>query len=98
MPESAAQSPALHRVLSLLLDDPTQGYTAYDLMRLARVSSATLFPVISTLRRRKVLDAHFAPQAGGPERREYRLAAHAHDRARELLAQSTEPPQPRRGD
>jgi PadR family transcriptional regulator, regulatory protein PadR len=67
----------LERVLKVLIADPAAPHYGYDLIRAARVTSGTLYPMLARLHQQGLVESEWEPQqhdAGGrPPRKYYRL-------------------------
>jgi DNA-binding PadR family transcriptional regulator len=88
-PES---SPQTRSVLRALHDEPGWSY-GYDISRLTGIKSGTLYPMLSRLAERGLLEATWEqPTAEGrPPRHLYRLTDAGADLARSLRAESVAP-------
>jgi PadR family transcriptional regulator, regulatory protein PadR len=82
----------LARVFRVLITDPTAQHYGYDLMKAARLSSGTLYPMLARLQHEGLVDSEWEAQrpdaAGRPPRRYYRLTAEGQRVARLELAQA----------
>ena len=67
----------LERVLRVFLADPSARHHGYDLMKAARLSSGTLYPMLARLHDQGLLTAAWEAQAGDvggrPPRKYYQL-------------------------
>ena len=92
-PES---SPQTLRVFEALLAEPASWQYGYALSRQTGLKSGTLYPLLSRLAQRGVLDARWQPpaQPGRPPRHAYRLTATGERVARARLAASRDRPLP----
>lgn len=65
---------AEQRILDVLRNYPKDGCWGYDLMRLARVRSGRMYPILARLETEGVVESWWAWAAEpGPRRRRYRL-------------------------
>jgi len=80
----------LERVLRVLVADPAAMHYGYDLMKAARLSSGTLYPMLARLQQEGLVDSEWEeprPDAGGrPPRKYYQLTAEGARVARLELA------------
>jgi PadR family transcriptional regulator, regulatory protein PadR len=87
----------LERVLRVLIADPSAPHYGYDLMKAAKLSSGTLYPMLARLQQEGLVDSEWEPQrqeAGGrPPRKYYRLTAEGARVGRLELAQVPTPAQ-----
>jgi DNA-binding PadR family transcriptional regulator len=67
----------LERVLRVLIADPAAPHYGYDLMKAARLTSGTLYPMLARLQQQGVVESEWeSPQhdaEGRPPRKYYRL-------------------------
>jgi PadR family transcriptional regulator PadR len=82
----------LERVLRVFLADPAGRHHGYDLMKAARLSSGTLYPMLGRLEREGLLTAAWEPLAGDPSgrppRKYYQLTVEGSRVARIELARA----------
>jgi PadR family transcriptional regulator PadR len=82
----------LERVLRVFLADPAGRHHGYDLMKAARLSSGTLYPMLGRLEREGMLTAAWEPLSGDPSgrppRKYYQLTAEGSRVARIELARA----------
>jgi PadR family transcriptional regulator PadR len=82
----------LERVLRVFLADPAGRYHGYDLMKAARLSSGTLYPMLGRLEREGLLTAAWEPRtddpSGRPPRKYYQLTGEGSRVARIELARA----------
>jgi PadR family transcriptional regulator PadR len=82
----------LERVLRVFLADPAGRHHGYDLMKAARLSSGTLYPMLGRLERDGLLTSAWEPRAedpsGRPPRKYYQLTGEGSRVARTELAQA----------
>ena len=80
----------LERVLRVFLADPAARHYGYDLMKAARLSSGTLYPMLARLHDQGLVTAAWETQAGDvcgrPPRKYYQLTAEGVRAARLELA------------
>ena len=85
----------LERVLRVLIADPAARHYGYDLMRAARLTSGTLYPMLARLQQQGLVESEWEPQqhdAGGrPPRKYYRLTGEGVRVARLELAKARPP-------
>ncbi len=85
----------LERVLRVFLADPSAPRYGYDLMRAARLSSGTLYPLLARLQSEGLLSAAWAgpptEASGRPPRKYYQLTAEGVRVARLELARAAAP-------
>ena len=83
----------LERVLRVFLADPAGRYHGYDLMKAARLSSGTLYPMLGRLERDGLLTAAWEPRtddpSGRPPRKYYQLTGEGSRVARIELARAS---------
>ncbi|QYC43120.1 Transcriptional regulator PadR-like family protein [Nonomuraea coxensis DSM 45129] len=83
----------LARVLTAFLADPTEDRYGYDLMKVTRLASGTLYPMLARLMDEGLVVAEWEAQpadaAGRPPRKYYRLTGDGVRVARESLAQAS---------
>jgi PadR family transcriptional regulator, regulatory protein PadR len=83
----------LERVLRVFLADPVAQHHGYDLMKAARLSSGTLYPMLARLQQEGLLTAEWEPQVGDPSgrppRRYYQLTGEGSRVARIELARAS---------
>ena len=86
----------LERVLRAFLADPAGRYYGYDLMKAARLSSGTLYPMLARLEREGLLTSAWEPWAGDPSgrppRKYYELTGEGSRVARIELARAAPAP------
>ena len=86
----------LERVLRVLVADPAAPHYGYDLMKVARLPSGTLYPMLARLQQEGLVDSQWEdqrPDAGGrPPRKYYRLTAEGARVARLDLARAATAP------
>jgi PadR family transcriptional regulator, regulatory protein PadR len=79
------------RILTVMLDAPTDPHYGYELMRATGVKSGTLYPILEQLERAGWLDARWEDlnedRSGRPPRRWYRLTGLGQVAAREAIEQ-----------
>ena len=90
-------TPPLERVLRVFLADPSARHHGYDLMKAARLSSGTLYPMLARLHDQGLLSAAWEIQAadvgGRPPRKYYQLTGEGIRVARlELARRSADAP------
>jgi PadR family transcriptional regulator, regulatory protein PadR len=77
----------------VFLADPGAQHHGYDLMKAARLSSGTLYPMLARLQQEGLLTADWEPQAGEPSgrppRRYYQLTGEGSRVARMELARGS---------
>jgi PadR family transcriptional regulator PadR len=70
-------TPPLERVLRVFLADPSARHHGYDLMKAARLSSGTLYPMLARLHDQGLVSGAWETQAGDvggrPPRKYYQL-------------------------
>jgi PadR family transcriptional regulator, regulatory protein PadR len=83
----------LERVLRVFLADPSARHYGYDLMKAARLSSGTLYPMLARLHDQGLVTAAWETQAGDvagrPPRKYYQLTGEGIRVARLELARAT---------
>jgi PadR family transcriptional regulator, regulatory protein PadR len=90
----------LERVLRVFLADPSARHHGYDLMKAARLSSGTLYPMLARLHDQGLVTAAWETQAGTaggrPPRKYYQLTGEGIRVARLELARVSASRSPRR--
>jgi DNA-binding PadR family transcriptional regulator len=85
----------LERVLRVLIADPAAPHYGYDLMKTARLTSGTLYPMLARLQQQGLLESAWEPQPhdaeGRPPRKYYRLTGEGIRVARLELAKIRTP-------
>jgi PadR family transcriptional regulator, regulatory protein PadR len=83
----------LERVLRVFLDDPAAPRYGYDLMKAARLSSGTLYPMLARLQDEGLVTSRWERQpadgTGRPPRKYYQLTAEGARTARAELARAS---------
>jgi PadR family transcriptional regulator len=87
MPDAVRLSHQTVRVVSSLLQIPTEWRYGYDLSRETGLKSGTLYPILMRLSDRQWLQTRWQEsEPGRPPRHMYRLTAHGVRAAREFLS------------